>query len=182
MLLNPWEIALRRECGDVAECTSRIGGSVNTYETFVVIGLALWIPVSLGLLVCLVYMAVLLRKTRQPLDRLAKVAQHLEHDLQPLLRNVERTSEDVNHIVSGLRTDVSEVGRTMRKASESTGQMLDIVQERVLDMAALMEVVQEEAEETFFSTASLLRGLRAGRRASRSGPVRRLIGGLGRGG
>ena len=165
---------------DAAERISRIGGSVNTYETFVVIGVAMWIPVSVGLLVCLVYMAVLLRRTRQPLERVAAVAQHLERDLQPLLHNVERSSEDVQHIISGLRNDVSDVGRTMRRASESTGAMLDLVEERVVDMAALMEVVQEEAEQTFFSTASLLRGLRAGRRASKSGPVKRLISGLGR--
>jgi len=153
---------------------------VNTYETFVVIGVALWIPVSVAMLACMLYMVVLLRKTRQPLERVAAASQHLEHDIQPLLHNVERTSEDVQHIVSGLRNDVSEVGRTMRRASESTGAMLDLVEERVVDMAALMEVVQEEAEQTFFSTASLLRGLRAGRRASKSGPVKRLISGLGR--
>jgi uncharacterized protein YoxC len=153
---------------------------VNTYETFVVIGMAMWLLVSVGLLAFLVYLAVLLRKVRQPLERVAAAAQHLEHDLQPLLHSVERSSEDVQHIVSSLRNDVSEVGRTMRKASESTGAMLDLVEERVVDMAALMEVVQEEAEETFFSTASLLRGLRAGRRASKSGPVKRLMRGLGR--
>lgn len=155
---------------------------MSTYELFIVIGMALWILVASGLLVAIAYLIHLMRQTREPLRKAARAADHLEHDLQPLLRSVERTSEDVNYIISGLRTDISEVGRTMRKASESTDRMLDLVEDRVVEAAALLEVVQEEAEETFFSTASLLRGIRAGRRATRSGPVKRLIGGLGRGG
>ena len=42
--------------------------------------------------------------------------------------------------------------------------MVHLVEERVVEVAALLEVVQEEAEATFVTTASLLRGLRGGRR------------------
>jgi uncharacterized protein YoxC len=154
---------------------------VSTYETLVIVGMALWIVVAVCLLVAMVYTVILLRSTRQTGRRIMASTEGLQDQLQPVLRHAERASEDVQSIVSGLRTDASELGRTMRRASQSTARMIDLAEERVAEVSALLEVVQEEAEETFFSTASLLRGLRVGKRARGEGRVRRAIGNLGRG-
>jgi uncharacterized protein YoxC len=154
---------------------------VSTYETLIIIGMALWIVVAVFMLVAVVYMIILLRSTRRTGQRIVASTEGLQDQLQPVLRHAERASEDIQSIVSGLRTDASELGRTMRRASQSTARMIDLAEERVAEVSALLEVVQEEAEETFFSTASLLRGLRAGKRARGGGRVRRAIGSLGRG-
>ena len=73
----------------------------------------------------------------------------------------------------------------MRHAGESTERMVELVEDRVTEVAALLEVVQEEAEETFLTTASLLRGLRGrgrkkGKKTSRGRRVTRAIAGIGR--
>lgn len=158
---------------------------MSTYETLIIVGMALWIIVAVCLLVAMVYTVVLLRSTRRTGRRIMASTEGLQEQLQPVLRHAERASEEVQFIVSGLRTDASELGRTLRRASQSTARMIDLAEERVAEVSALLEVVQEEAEETFFSTASLLRGLRVGKRATkrtRSGSrVRRAIGSLGRG-
>jgi uncharacterized protein YoxC len=154
---------------------------VSTYETLVIVGMALWIVVAICLLVAMVYTVILLRATRRTGRRIVASTEGLQNQLQPVLHHAERASEDVQSIVSGLRTDASELGRTLRRASESTARMIDLAEERVAEVSALLEVVQEEAEETFFSTASLLRGLRVGKRARGGGRVRRAIGSLGRG-
>ena len=58
-------------------------------------------------------------------------------------------------------------------------ELAELVEDRVAEIAALLEVVQDEAEETFLSTASLLRGLRrGGKQVSR---VKRKIGDIRRG-
>lgn len=153
---------------------------MSTYETVIIIGMGLWILLALALLVSVMYAISILRRTREPIGHVASSVRELQTRLQPVLRNVERASEDANYLVSTLRTDADDVGKTMRRVSESTGRMLDLVEERVVEVTALLAVVQEEAEETFLTSASLLRGLRGRRKESGPGRLRRAIGSLGR--
>jgi uncharacterized protein YoxC len=153
---------------------------LSTYETVIVIGVGLWIVIALALLVCVIYAISILRRTREPIGHVADSVRELQTRLQPVLRNVERASEDANYLVSTLRTDADEVGRAMRRVSDSTGRMLDLVEERVAEVTALLAVVQEEAEETFLTSASLLRGLRGRRKEPGTRRLRRAIAGLGR--
>lgn len=144
---------------------------MSTYETVVVIGMALWILVALGILVGLAQLIPLLR----PLGRAAKALDGLEERLAPLIRNAERASEDVNYIIASLRADVGHVGSTVGRVTEATERMVAMVEERVAEISGLLEVVQEEAEETFLSTASLLRGMRGGREAAEGERRRRTL-------
>ena len=153
---------------------------MSTYETVIVIGMGLWIVIALALFVSVLYALSILRRTREPIHRLSKSVTELQTHLRPVLRNVERASEDANYLVATLRTDADEVGQTMRRVSDSTSRMLDLVEECVADATALLAVVQEEAEETFLTSASLLRGLRRGKQSG-GGRVRRAIGNIGRG-
>ena len=151
---------------------------MSTYETVIVAGMALWIAVAVGLLVAVLYLIGALRAARAPIRRITAAVESLQGRLQPVIRNVERASEDVNYLVGSLRTDLSQAGDTARRAAESADRMIGLVEERVIEMAALLEVVQEEAEETFLSTASLLRGIRRGRRAAGvAGSLGRAVGG-----
>lgn len=150
---------------------------MSTYQTFIVIGMALWILVATGLLVGLVRLELLIRRTRRPLERAADLLEEARGRLDPVIRNAERASEDVNYIVSSLRADVGEVGDALRRLSRSTDRMVGMAEERVAELGGLLEVVQEEAEETFYSTASLLRGLRGARESERERRRRRRLGG-----
>lgn len=152
---------------------------MSTYETVIVIGMVLWILVAIGILIGLVRLELLVRRTRRPLRRTAEMLERAQERLDPVMRNAERASEDVNYIVSSLRADVGEVGGSIRRVSESTDRMVAIVEERVAEINGLLDVVQEEAEESFYSTASLLRALRGGggRDSERSSRRGRLAGG-----
>ncbi|MGH7540746.1 MAG: hypothetical protein ACRELC_07095 [Gemmatimonadota bacterium] len=154
---------------------------MSTYETVIVIGMILWILVALAIFVGLVYAIRLVRQLREPLRQIAGTARDVQDRLKPVLRNVERASEDASYLVTSVRSDAGELGDALRHASESTHRMLNLAEERVTEVAALLAVVQEEAEETFLSTAGLLRGLR-GARERKSGVKRvaRAIGNLGR--
>ncbi len=155
---------------------------MNTYETMIVIGMGLWVVIALGILVSLVYAIGLLRKAREPLGQVSSAVGALNERLQPVLKNVEQASEQASLIASRLKNDVDEVGQALRHASESTGRMVDLVEERVAEVAALLEVVQEEAEETFLSTASVLRGIRrGGKKVSTARRLTRALGSMGRG-
>jgi len=154
---------------------------VDTYQTMIVIGMALWIAVAVAVFVGLLYALRVLRQIEGPVQEAAREASELKERLLPLVGRLDRTTELVERWAQDFHGDVREVRRALRHASASTERMVDLVEERVADAAALLEVVQEEAEETFLSTASLLRGLRGGKKSSATRRLGRAIGKAARG-
>jgi uncharacterized protein YoxC len=158
---------------------------VSTYETVVVVGMGLWIALAAAILVSLFYVIGLLRRAREPLGQVSRAVDGLTSRLEPVLLNVERASASASRVAERLQSDADQVGRALRHAGESTERMVELVEDRVTEVAALLEVVQEEAEETFLTTASLLRGLRGrsskkNRKSSTGRRVTRAISALGR--
>ena len=139
---------------------------MSTYETVVVIGMGLWILIALGLLACVIVALRLLAAARKPLRRVAEAAEDLRERLSPAVRNVQRASEDLEYMVGAFRNDADTVGATVQRAAESADRLVAMLEERAAEINGLLEVVQEEAEETFYSTAGLLRGFRAGQRTA----------------
>ena len=84
----------------------------------------------------------------------------LVKELRP---KVETTAENLDYLSAALRADADEVGRTVRRATATANSIIDSARDRTAEINGLLEVVQEEAETTFLNTASLLRGVRAGR-------------------
>lgn len=84
----------------------------------------------------------------------------LVRELRPTVQN---TAENLDYLTTALRSDADEVGRTVRRATETANVIIDTARDRSAEINGFLEVVQEEAENTFVSTASLLRGVRAGR-------------------
>jgi hypothetical protein len=77
--------------------------------------------------------------------------------------SVKNTAENINYLSAAFRTDADEVGRTVRRATDTANSIIDSARDRTAEINGLLEVVQEEAESTFLNTASLLRGVRATR-------------------
>ncbi len=125
-----------------------------------VIGLVLWILLSLSLLVGLVLALPGFRRLDRLLDRLDRVLDRADQEMDPTLEHLRRAADNADYITSAVRADVESVGDTVEQAAASTQRMLEMAEERATEINGFLEVVQEEAEETFLSTASLLRALR----------------------
>ena len=137
---------------------------MTTFEIAIIAGMAAWIVVAVAILAVLLYAVRQLRAVRDPLKRVSGTVSDFNERLRPVLHNAERASDQALQIAARLKGDADDVSRAVREATASTGRMVELVEERVVEVAALMEVVQEEAEATFVSTASLLRGFRRGTR------------------
>lgn len=137
---------------------------MSTYEIAIVVGMGAWILVAAAILAALLYAIRALRAAREPLGVISGSVSDLNRRLQPVLHNAERVSDEARRIAARLRSDADDVSQAVRNATESTGRMVDLAEERVAEVAALLAIVQEEAEATFVSTASLLRGFRRGTR------------------
>lgn len=137
---------------------------MSTYEIVIVIGMGIWIVVAAAILIALLHAVRLLGELRDPLALVADAVTDLNERLRPVVRNIERASDQARRIATRLREDADDVSRVVREATASTERMVELAEERVAEVAALLSVVQEEAEATFVSTASLLRGFRRGTR------------------
>ena len=132
-------------------------------QVLIVVALVLWILLSLALLVGLFWAAPTLRRFSQLLRRLDRVLDRTEREMVPVLEHVRRSADDLDYITSAVRSDVEDVGDTVEQATETTRRLLGLAEERALEINGFLAVVQEEAEESFYSTASVLRALRRGR-------------------
>jgi uncharacterized protein YoxC len=83
-------------------------------------------------------------------------------DLGPLVRNANAIADNVNYITTAIRVDVQQFNQTVTLANERLTTAVKAAERRLHELDALMRVVQREAEDTFVSTASTLRGVRAG--------------------
>jgi uncharacterized protein YoxC len=92
-----------------------------------------------------------------------KVNQLLERiygDINPIMRNASNVADNINYITTSIRTDVQQINATIATANERLQQAVMTTERRLGDFNALLQVVQEEAERMFVSTASTMRGVR----------------------
>lgn len=107
----------------------------------------------------LVALAAQLRRTVAELRRAA------HQNLGPVSDRARAVSDNVEFITRALRTDVERLNASVKALTDRLHQASDRMEERIEEFNALMEVVQDEAEEIFLDTASTMRGVRAGARS-----------------
>lgn len=134
------------------------------YDLLVIIALILWILIGSGILVALVVFAPRLLRTLAEIDALSHA---VTNRLLPVLERSEGVVDQVGRLADAALADMELVDRTVVRATDSVERMLEVAEERVSDLNALLSVAFEEAEETFLSTAGLLRAVRGGRRRGR---------------
>ncbi len=80
----------------------------------------------------------------------------------PAVESLRKTSSNVEAISETLRNEVAELSRSVGHLSDRLTQASNRMEERIEDFNALMEVMQEEAEDVFVDTAATARGVRRG--------------------
>jgi len=135
---------------------------VSFYEILVFISLILWIALSL---VAIVSMLVLLPRVLAALRQFQESHEEFLKKAFPILDQSRQLLDQVGTVATSLADDVERIDRTVIRATSSVEGMVELAEERVSEINALLEVAVEEAEETFFSTAAIMRALRLGGRS-----------------
>jgi hypothetical protein len=114
---------------------------------------------SAGALIALIG---LLATMRQGVARLNSTLERVVADAQPMLQNANAMVGDARAMVAQVKQDVSRIsggagafGDTLRDAADVTAQRLD-------ELNAVLDVVQEEVEQTVITATSAVRGVRMG--------------------
>jgi hypothetical protein len=104
---------------------------------------------------------------------LGELRRSARQNFGPASDRARSISDNVEFITRALRTDVEKLNASIRALSDRLHQASDRMEERIEEFNALMEVVQDEAEDLFIDTASTVRGVREGARAIAGGEERR---------
>jgi biopolymer transport protein ExbB/TolQ len=145
------------------------------WEAITAISLAImaiiWVFLGLGLLS---WMRAR-RRTWEVLDRFAEL---LEREGIPVLLAARGAVEDIGKAVRSVRSEVDEVVGTSRVLRGRVEDVAASLEERVRDIEAVLDVLQEELEETVLDFAAVLRTARRGGSVIRA--LRRAVVGKGR--
>lgn len=95
------------------------------------------------------------RKVRELLDR-------VYGDVTPLMRHTSNIADNLDYITASIRNDVQQVNATIASANRRLNQAVELTENRLNEFNALLQVVQQEAEQAFVSTAAAVRGVRTG--------------------
>lgn len=95
------------------------------------------------------------RKVREIIDRVYA-------DITPITHHASSIADNLDYITTSIRTDVQQVNATIASANRRLHQAVELTETRLNEFNALLQVVQQEAEQAFLSTASAVRGVRTG--------------------
>jgi len=125
-------------------------------EVVTAIAAAIIAVIALGLVV---YAVPLLRQaswTSAALERF------LERDSRPLLENARSVVSEASQIASKLRLEIDGVIETSQDIRGRVKNAVDATEDRLLDLEALLDVLQEEMEDTVLDVAAAVRTTRRG--------------------
>ena len=117
---------------------------------------------SIALLVLAIALVPAAWNFRKSYAKVSDMLDRIYGDINPIMRHAHTIADNVNYISTSIRVDVQQVSQTIAAANQKLAASLEMAEERIKEMNALMAVVQEEAEGVFISTASTLRGVRTG--------------------
>lgn len=112
-----------------------------------------------------VWLALLLRSLRKLTRDLGSVGDRVMARARPILDSGKGAAENVEFISSVVRRDVEELNETVQRLSGRLRDASAQMEERIDAFNALMDVVQDEAEDIFLGTAATARGVREGVRS-----------------
>ncbi len=118
--------------------------------------------VSITLVVLTVALVPAAWNFRRSYKRINELLDKVYGDVHPIMRHAHTISDNVDYITTSIRVDVQQVNQTIATANERLMDAVRVTEQRLQDFNALLQVVQQEAEDVFVSTASTLHGVRSG--------------------
>ena len=95
------------------------------------------------------------KKTSALLDR-------VQADVAPLVKHAHSIADNVDYVSTAIRSDIAQIQGTLASANERIQEAIGVTERRINEFNALLDVVQQEAEGIFVSTAATVRGVRMG--------------------
>jgi uncharacterized protein YoxC len=99
---------------------------------------------------------------RKSYKKVSEMLDKVYGDINPLMRHASAIADNVDYISTAIRVDVQQVSQTVAAVNQRLQQAASSAEDRIKQLNALLDVVQEEAESAFVTTASTIRGVQTG--------------------
>ena len=99
---------------------------------------------------------------RKSYKKISDMLDKIYGDVNPLMRHASAIADNVDYVSTAIRVDIQQVSQTVAAVNQRLQQAAAAAEERINQLNALLEVVQEEAESAFVTTASTIRGVQTG--------------------
>lgn len=99
---------------------------------------------------------------RKSYKKISDMLDKIYGDVNPLMRHASAIADNVDYISTSIRVDVQHVSQTVAAVNQRLQEALESAEDRMKQLNALLDVVQEEAESAFVTTASTIRGVQTG--------------------
>lgn len=126
---------------------------------------ALQLLVLILAVIVLAGLVVVIISLKRAIEFAKTTVDKLYADTKPLMAQASKVADDAGNMVKLVRKDVDRISKTAHEVGDQLMDVVAVTQRRVDDVNAVLDVVQEELEETVLSTTAALRGVRLGGRA-----------------
>ena len=99
---------------------------------------------------------------RKSYKKVSDMLDKIYGDVNPLMRHASAIADNVDYISTSIRVDVQQVSQTVAAVNQRLQEALESAEDRMKQLNALLDVVQEEAESALVTTASTIRGVQTG--------------------
>lgn len=127
------------------------------------------VVLALAVLIFGVALLGLMLEMRRAVRSFHGVGRRALEKADPILESGRGVADNVEFISAVVRSDVERLNETVRTLADRLQLASDHMEERIEEFNALMEVVQDEAEDLFLGTAATARGVTEGVRNLRHG-------------
>lgn len=128
---------------------------------------ALLVVLILGA-ISLVTVSVVLIGMRRSMESTNRGIAEFLQGVKPLLTSATHVVADAQEVVAMLRTDVERVSEATQIVTDQLVEMADTATDRIDEVNAVLDVLQNAIEDRAIGTVAAARGLSAGTRAMRS--------------
>lgn len=139
--------------------TKQIVAEPGLWEKFVSVASGVMTITVIILTVALVPAAWNFRKSYK---KVSDMLDKIYGDINPLMRHASAIADNVDYITTSIRVDVQQVSQTVAAVNQRLQEAVAGAEDRMKQLNALLDVVQEEAESAFVTTASTIRGVQTG--------------------
>lgn len=105
---------------------------------------------------------LLVRDLRRSVPDLRRIIDQLSQDGRPILSSLRALIDDAGKAVSVVRSEIDGVANTSKGLRKRVERAAESVEDRLQDLDALLDVVQEEVEDVALDIAAAMRTTRRG--------------------
>ena len=110
----------------------------------------------------LVTLVILLLTVRRGVTRINALMEQFAADTRPLMATATEVMTDAREVVAMLRTDAERVSDAANAIGDQLMSAADSTARRVDEVNAVLDVLQNELEDTAIATVAAVRGVRSG--------------------